>query len=89
MLILRENHQYLEILLHITIHIQNYGCYSSIVNQSNYNDLTAYNDSIYKYMQDKGGSLAKTYFTALGRERYSMYKTNNNPEKLKEQFKAE
>ena len=37
-------------------------------------------------MQDKGGNLAKAYFTALGRERYSMYKTNNNPEKLKAQF---
>lgn len=73
-------------LQHTIIHIQSFGCYSSIVNQSNYNDLSAYNGSIYKYMQDKGGNLAKAYFTALGRERYSMYKTNNNPEKLKAQF---
>jgi len=31
-------------------------------------------------------NLAKAYFTALGRERYSMYKTNNNPEVLKAEF---
>ena len=33
-----------------------------------------------------GTALAQTYFRALGRERYSMYKTNNNPEVLKMMF---
>lgn len=32
------------------------------------------------------GNLAKAYFTALGRERYSMYKINNNSEELIKQF---
>ena len=49
--------------------------YNSIVNPNN---VTIVNN-IYKYMQDKGGTLAgKTlatkYFTALGRERYSLYR---------------
>ena len=58
-------------------------CYSSIVNQSGLNDT----DNIYKYVVETGNSeLAKTYFTALGRERYSMYKTNNNPETVKAEF---
>ena len=38
-------------------------------------------------MADKGGLLAQYYFTALGRERYSMYKTNNNSQVLIEQFR--
>ena len=61
-----------------------YGCYSSIVNQTNV-EVT---DNIYKYMMDnkENGNLAKAYFTALGRERYSMYKINNNSESLLEQF---
>lgn len=69
------------------------GCYTSIVRQSNIEDLNSdintaniYGNSIYAYMADKGGALAKYYFTALGRERYSMYKTNNNPELLKVNF---
>ena len=75
------------------------GCYSSIVTQSNVEDLSRdsnkddkdkkevdYNDNIYKYMADKGGDLATKYFTALGRERYSMYKTNNNTEELIKEF---
>lgn len=62
------------------------GCYSSIVSQSNLNDLDSYNNSIYAYIADKGGLLAQKYFTALGRERYSMYKTNNNSGELKAQF---
>ena len=41
---------------------------------------------MYAYMADKGGSLARYYFTALGRERYGMYKTNNNPEVLRVNF---
>ena len=69
------------------------GCYTSIVNQSNVEDLNSdkstqnkYGNSIYAYIADKGGTLAQYYFTALGRERYSMYKTNNNPELLKVNF---
>lgn len=56
-------------------------CYSSIVNQSGLNDT----ENIYEYMEDKG-YLAQVYYTALGRERYSMYKTNNNSETLKAEF---
>ena len=66
------------------------GSYTSIVNQSGTDDLSGYNDNIYAYMADtshgQGGELATKYFTALGRERYSMYKTNNNPELLKVNF---
>lgn len=69
------------------------GCYTSIVNQSNVEDLNSdintanqYGNSMYAYMADKGGSLARYYFTALGRERYGMYKTNNNPEVLRVNF---
>ena len=49
----------------------NFGCYTSIINQTTV-DVP---DNIYEYMKDKG-KLAKVYFTALGRERYSMYRTN-------------
>lgn len=55
------------------------GCYNSIVAQTKVNDLSNYNGSIYKYMQVQGGRLAQAYYTALGRERYGMYRTNNNP----------
>ena len=58
------------------------GCYTSIVNQSNINDT----ENIYQYIADQGGTLAQKYFTALGRERYSMYKINNNPDELLAQF---
>lgn len=60
------------------------GCYLSIVNQTNV-EVT---DNIYKYMMNNkdNGNLAKAYFTALGRERYSMYKINNNSEELIKQF---
>ncbi len=47
------------------------GCYSSIVTQTGAN----YTDNIYEYMEGKG-TLAQVYFTALGRERYSMYRSN-------------
>lgn len=60
------------------------GCYSSIVTQTNVEPI----DNFYEYMaknKDKG-SLASVYFTALGRERYGMYKTSNNAETLKSQF---
>lgn len=58
------------------------GCYKSIVTQT---EITA-TDNFYRYMQDKGGRLAQVYFTALGRERYGMYRTNNNASELKAKF---
>ena len=58
------------------------GCYTSIVNQTNVNTT----DNFYKYMQEKGGRLAQVYFTALGRERYGLYKTNNDPDQIKVKF---
>ena len=63
-------------------------CYSSIVNQTGLNDT----DNIYEYIErinTRGGtssSVAQVYFTALGRERYSMYKTNNNSADIKANF---
>lgn len=57
--------------------------YASIVNQTDV-DTT---DNIYDYLTDGiKNNVAKAYFTALGRERYSMYKTNNNKEELIKQF---
>ena len=44
---------------------------------------------MYEYMskfKDTNGNLPRKYFTALGRERYSMYKTNNDPDKIKQEF---
>lgn len=61
------------------------GSYSSIVNQTNIEDT----DNIYKYIAQKGGNLAIAYFTAIGRERYSMYKTNNDSQTLKENIYIE
>lgn len=58
------------------------GAYTSIVSQTKV-DVT---DNFYKYMANKGGNLASIYFTALGRERYGMYKSNNDPLKLKQKF---
>ena len=56
--------------------------YTSIVMQNNVVDLDAkYDGSIYKYMQSSecNSDVAKAYYTTLGRERWSSYKTNNNP----------
>lgn len=58
------------------------GCYNSIVNYST--EISEYTN-IYDYLtEDMGGytkeqkeTLAKIYFTALGRERQGMYRTNN------------
>ena len=66
------------------------GCYSCYVTQTT--SSTAYNnnsntENIYKYIDSKGGTLAKLYYTALGRERYSMYKVHRDPEKHLEEFK--
>lgn len=55
--------------------------YKSIVMQNDVVDIdTDYNGSIYKYMQSLGNNskVAQQYYTTLGRERWSMYKTNNN-----------
>lgn len=57
------------------------GCYTSIVNQTNVEET----NNLYQYMQDKG-RLAEIYYTALGRERYGMYKTNHDPEQIKAKF---
>lgn len=61
------------------------GCYTSIVNQTNVNAT----DNFYQYManlNNQNQRLAQAYFTALGRERYSTYKTNNDPEQAKREF---
>mgnify|MGYP004623602563 CR=1 FL=1 len=54
------------------------GCYSSIVDTDGINET----DNMYKYMadiknQNPSTSIPTAYFTALGRERYSMYRTKN------------
>lgn len=49
--------------------------YSSIIMQTKVADI----DNIYKYVASlENNAVSQNYFTALGRERYSMYKTNNN-----------
>lgn len=58
------------------------GCYSSIVSQTK----VEVPKNIYEYMAQQDKNLASVYFTALGRERYSMYKTNNNPDEEFEKF---
>lgn len=62
------------------------GSYESIVTQTNVNAT----DNLYEYMENQEnkeiGSLASKYFTALGRERYGMYKTNNDPDEIKRKF---
>ena len=47
------------------------GCYSSIVSQSGVVDT----DNIYTYLSNYP-EIAKVYYTALGRERYSMFRLN-------------
>lgn len=58
------------------------GAYTSIVNQSNMEDI----DNVYDYVTTLPNNIASKYFTALGRERYSMYKTNNNSAELQQQY---
>ena len=61
------------------------GCYSSIVTQTNVNVVS----NFYEYIENLNSTnptLASAYFTALGRERYGLYKTNNDSEILKEKF---
>ncbi len=69
------------------------GSYSSIVNQFEDSDLenVQYNNNLYSYIDDKVTkryiNIAKAYYTALGRERYSMYKTNTNTDRKVESGK--
>lgn len=59
------------------------GSYSSIVNHFGDNNIEneTYNNNLYKYIDVIGGNIAKAYYTALGRERYSMYKANTNTDR--------
>lgn len=55
--------------------------YSSIIMQTNVVDIdNEYGGNIYEYVASDSveNAVSQKYFTALGRERYSMYKTNNN-----------
>ena len=66
------------------------GCYTCYVAQTNVN--SGY-DNVYAYLDDisrsaNGEKLAKLYYTALGRERYSMYKVFRNKEEHVNQFRA-
>ncbi len=58
------------------------GCYSCVITRAKLETP----DNIYKYVAGKKGTLATAYFTALGRERYSMYKSNRDPDMLKQKF---
>lgn len=58
--------------------IKAFGSYLSVVSQNNVAEV----DNIYKYLSDKP-EIAKLYYTALGRERYTTYKNTRNSEKLK------
>ncbi len=63
------------------------GCYTSIVNPSTLKKLD--NGNFYKYMENlksEHPKLASIYFTALGRERYELYRTNNDYKQLKIKF---
>ena len=58
--------------------------YSSIIMQTKVADI----DNIYKYVASlKNNAVSQNYFTALGRERYSMYKTNNNVNEIVNKLK--
>lgn len=57
------------------------GCYTCYVSQTSVQAT----DNIYEYM-DSNSQLAKIYYTALGRERYSMYKIFRNQEEHKKLF---
>lgn len=59
------------------------GCYDCYVLQTGSGIQNA--DNIYEYL-DHHSDLAKIYYTALGRERYSMYKVFRNPQQHNAQF---
>ena len=48
-----------------------YASYSSVISQ---NDCDVYDD-IYAYVGNQSNELKEAFYTALGRERYGMYKT--------------
>ena len=63
----------------------NLGCYTCYVAQTNTENSI---DNIYEYLDGlTNKALAKLYYTALGRERYSMYKVFRNPEEHVNQFR--
>lgn len=61
------------------------GSYDSVINQNKVDEIK--DDNIYKYLNvfrtDESIKIPKAYFTALGRERYTMYKPENDYVKLK------
>ena len=62
------------------------GSYSSVISQNNVIDAQNIYDLFSKIGTDN--EVARLYFTALGRERYTLYKNNKNVDELKsEQFK--
>lgn len=63
----------------------NLGCYTCYVAQTNTENSI---DNIYEYLDGlTNKALAKLYYKALGRERYSMYKVFRNPEEHVNQFR--
>lgn len=62
---------------------ESFASYASVVNQADVDEP----ENIYDYLTDGSkDNVAKAYFTALGRERYSMYRTSNDSEELKKSF---
>ena len=67
------------------LYYANYNSITNPIRNANINSETtddnlnyAYNGNIYKYMSEKANpNIAKAYFTALGRERYSKYLLSN------------
>ena len=61
------------------------GSYNSVINQNDVDNIP--DDNIYKYLFTlpllEKDRISKPYFIALGRERYTMYKTENDYVKLK------
>ena len=58
------------------------GCYTCYITQTD----AVGTSNIYQYLDDHK-DLAKVYYTALGRERYSMYKVFRNPSEATETYK--
>lgn len=62
------------------------GSYTSIINETNKDERLG--ENIYRYLENPDlQPLAKLYYTALGRERYGMYKTERNSAELKENYR--
>ena len=61
------------------------GSYTSIVSATSMDERLG--DNIYQYLEQPGlEQLAKLYYTALGRERYGMYKLERNADELKQTY---